>query len=219
MSFRQHLASRASEVGLALEDSVAERMDIYYSLLSRWNKKINLTSIDLDSLSDAGMDRLFVEPLLAAPYVPHDSLDWIDLGSGGGSPAIPLKLVKGAARLTMIESRSRKAAFLREAARQLGLTDVVVMAERFESSLEQPQRAASADLLTVRAVRVDDQLRKVTKHLLRDGGRLLVFASNEPGGIENMGGLRRAQTVQLPGSGASTLSIFVRDDSVRPRPS
>ena len=60
-------------------------------------------------------------------------LAWFDLGSGGGSPAIPLKLVRPDARLTMVESKTRKAAFLREAVAQSGAADAAEVAdERFE---------------------------------------------------------------------------------------
>ena len=74
----------------------ADSLDAYYRLLARWNRTINLTALSLDPLADEALDRLFIEPLAAAPYI-REALDvtplsvWFDLGSGGGSPAIPLK--------------------------------------------------------------------------------------------------------------------------------
>jgi 16S rRNA (guanine527-N7)-methyltransferase len=101
------------------------RLVTYFDLLFRWNQKINLTSL---TNIDEAIDRLLLEPVAAARELAH-SPSIIDLGSGGGSPAIPLALALSAPRLVMVESRSRKAAFLREAVRELGMNAVVEVAK------------------------------------------------------------------------------------------
>src|SRR5262249_55067944 len=97
-----------------------------------------------------------------------------DLGSGGGSPAIPMKIALATARLTLIESRSRKVAFLREVVRLLDLRDVVVEEGRVDQFVA---RANAADLVTVRGVRLNDVVADSAAKLLREDGVLTVFQS------------------------------------------
>src|SRR6185312_5103916 len=99
--------------------------------------------------------RLFIEPLAAARVIDDSWTPWVDVGSGGGSPAIPLKLVRPALNLTLVESKARKAAFLREVVRELGLTGASVETSRFEELASRPEAQASTGLLTLRAVRID----------------------------------------------------------------
>ena len=130
--FTTRLTRRAARVGLFLNDDLVERLATFYALLSRWNQKINLTSL---SDPDEAIDRLILEPLLAARYVPPAATGFMDIGSGGGSPAIPLKLAIPHLQLTMVEAKTRKSAFLREAARQLDLGSTQVETTRVEELL------------------------------------------------------------------------------------
>jgi 16S rRNA (guanine527-N7)-methyltransferase len=173
--FRDRLDHRAGQAGISVPDEAVEALESYLRVLSKWNARINLTALPLTPPSDEALDRLLVEPLAAARSVPDGPFSWVDLGSGGGSPAIPLKIVKPALRLTMVESRTRKAAFLREAVRAIGLTDALVAEARFEDYASQPEIADTAALVTVRAVRADHVLFDVAARLLRNGGRLLMF--------------------------------------------
>jgi 16S rRNA (guanine527-N7)-methyltransferase len=124
--FGPRLAGRASEFGLTLSQPQLAQLEAYVRLLERWNTRINLTALHLHPLSDHALDRLLLEPLVAAKHVADSAISWIDLGSGGGSPAIPLKILRPRLRLTMVESVGKKAAFLREAVRTLALADVDV---------------------------------------------------------------------------------------------
>lgn len=150
----------------------------YVDLLVKWNKKINLTSLDIDPLTDAAIDRLIVEPVIASGFVPRPDLSVIDLGSGGGSPAIPFKLQIHDSTIRLVESRSRKCAFLREAVRHLGLDRATVEESRFELLNQRRHLAHSADLITVRAVRVDDDLVDLVRWLLSPGGLIFRFATS-----------------------------------------
>ena len=175
--FRERLEERVAAAGLTLDAAAAECMERYYRVLTRWNASINLTSLELDPPTAAALDRLFVEPLLAAEFVPRTPLVWLDLGSGGGSPAIPLKVVRPAASLTMVDSVAKKGVFLREACRTAGLSDVVVKTARIED-LPGLLAGVRADLLTVRAVRMDSKVMKTANHLLKQGGWLLHFGAD-----------------------------------------
>src|SRR4051794_7597021 len=190
IEFRDRLARRTRRAKAPIALNMLEPLEGYYRLLAHWNAKINLTALPLDPPTDETFDRLLVEPLGAAKQIPtHTPAVWFDLGSGGGSPAIPLKIARPALRLTMIESKERKGAFLREAVRALALPDVAVETSRFEDVARQPAFAETADYVTVRAVRLDDELFELTGGMLKPGGRLLLFrpahsASPCPTGFE-----------------------------------
>jgi len=176
--FRERLLKRAKRADLAIDPTVVDRLETYYRLLARWSAKINLTAFPMEELTDRALDRLLVEPLAAARFVPEAAVNWFDLGSGGGSPALPLKFARPAARLTMVESKTRKAAFLREAVRALQLVGAAVEHSRFEEVAEREATRGRADLVTVRAVRVDGGLLDATATLLAPGGRLFLFISD-----------------------------------------
>jgi 16S rRNA (guanine527-N7)-methyltransferase len=178
-AFQLQLTRRASAAGIDLPTTLCEQLEAYYRLLAHWNETINLTALPLDPLTDEALDRLLIEPLAGARYVSGDAPSWFDLGTGGGSPAIPLKLAKPQAVLTMVESRYRKAAFLREASRSLSLSSTNVETERIENVAANSANAATADLVTVRAVRADEILFSAMRTLLKPGGRALLFGAQD----------------------------------------
>jgi 16S rRNA (guanine527-N7)-methyltransferase len=169
--YRRRLVRRARRANISLVSETADRLASYLELLAVWNRRINLTALDDP---DAAVDRLILEPLLAARHVPVGSRV-IDIGSGGGSPAIPLKIAVGNIALTMIESKVRKGAFLREAVRTLGLDKVVVEVRRYEELLANPAMHESTDVVTVRAVRVEASVLVSLQAFLRVGGQVLWF--------------------------------------------
>ncbi|HEX3645196.1 MAG TPA: 16S rRNA (guanine(527)-N(7))-methyltransferase RsmG [Vicinamibacterales bacterium] len=185
-------------------------LEAYFELLAHWNARINLTALPLDPPTDEAFDRLLVEPLAAARQIPtHTPSVWFDLGSGGGSPAIPLKIARPALKLTMVESKERKGAFLREAVRALGLADAQVETARFEAVAEKVTFANSADVVTVRAVRTDGQLFDSAARMLKNGGQLLMFRpSHSPN--PDPTGFKHVSTVQLIDVPQSFLTVYRR---------
>ena len=166
------LLERGRLAGVDIPQPLSTQLAAYYDLLVRWNRTINLTSL---SDPDAAIDRLLLEPVMAARALPH-SPRLMDLGSGGGSPAIPLALALAAPRLVMVESRARKAAFLREAAREVGI-EAVVESARFEDLAAQGTYDATADVLSIRAVRMDESALAIAERFIRPGGLLALFTS------------------------------------------
>ena len=169
---RARLASRSAAAALSLTEPLAGKLLTYYELLQRWNRKINLTA--LSNLDDS-IDRLLLEPVAAAAALPHSGR-LTDLGSGGGSPAIPLALATSASSLVMVESRARKAAFLREAVRELELNGSVEHA-RFEELSARPEHRHASDLVSIRAVRIDSPALTAAIAFLTSGGRIALFES------------------------------------------
>jgi 16S rRNA (guanine527-N7)-methyltransferase len=172
--FRERLSRRARKARVRVPEEVFASLETYYRLLAQWNVKINLTALPLQAPTDATFDRLFIEPLLAAELVNDVPETWLDLGSGGGSPALPLKMVRPSLTLTLVESKTRKAAFLREVVRVLKLPGTEVANMRFQ---ELPTPTLAADLVTVRAIRLDRILLDESARLLRVGGRMLFFGT------------------------------------------
>jgi 16S rRNA (guanine527-N7)-methyltransferase len=119
----------------------------FESLLKRWNPKINLVSpstlLDIQS-------RHIEDSLQLLDLAPDQIRTWVDFGSGGGLPGLPIAIVAAASRpgmtMTLVESDKRKSAFLREASRQLGL-NVRVVDKRLEDV-----EPLHADVISARAV-------------------------------------------------------------------
>ncbi|MEQ1727070.1 MAG: 16S rRNA (guanine(527)-N(7))-methyltransferase RsmG [Vicinamibacterales bacterium] len=170
---RERLAVRFEMAGVAVDPSILAGLERYLDLLARWNARINLTALPVQPPTDAALDKLLVEPLVAAPFYPSQAGGWIDLGSGGGSPALPLRLACRSGALALVESRERKCAFLREAVRVLGLERTTVTTARFEVL----QVASPVDVVTVRAVRVDAEMEGLVCRILRVGGLLFCFGT------------------------------------------
>lgn len=151
------------------------RLEAYYRLLTAWNTKINLTGLKLAEFSPEALDRLLIEPLVAAKYVAGNAARMLDIGSGGGSPAIPLALAVTRLRLLMVESKTRKAVFLREAIRALEMSGAEVVTARFEELLTRPDLHEAHDLMTVRAVRVETRTLMALQAFAKPGGQLFLF--------------------------------------------
>ena len=206
------LADRATHAGLVIPEPLASQLTVYYQVLSHWNRKINLTSL---SDADEAVDRLLLEPVAAAAYLPRQT-DLIDLGSGGGSPAVPLALTLQASCLVMVESRVRKAAFLREVLRELGLSGSVE-STRFEDLALRPEFAGQFGILSVRAVRLDAPLFAAVSKLLRADGLAALFrtvqAEDPPQGLPAT--LRRLWSRQLIRASHSALTLLQKTPDSR----
>jgi 16S rRNA (guanine527-N7)-methyltransferase len=114
------LNSLLAEAGLpALDSDLSVRFANYLALLLRWNRKVNLTSVrDEDGI----LRRHFIESIACSDALPTWIGTLLDFGSGGGFPGIPIALCRPEIAVTLAESQNKKAAFLREAVRTLGIS-------------------------------------------------------------------------------------------------
>lgn len=170
-------------MSLELAPGVLEGLEAYYLELARWNRKINLTAFELvDDGTDESVDRLLIEPVVAAKHILGGAKSLLDIGSGGGSPAIPLKLARPDLALTMVEVKVRKSVFLRQIARLLKLERTAVENARFEELLARPELHEAADVVSIRAVKLDVSTLVSVQAFLKPGGHLLNFTSTlDPG--------------------------------------
>jgi 16S rRNA (guanine527-N7)-methyltransferase len=207
---KTRLSRRAAKSGLFLPEELSERLLAYYELLARWNRKINLTALDDP---DQAIDRLLLEPILAARYLPSAGVRIMDVGSGGGSPAIPLKLAAPLSGLTMVEVKARKSAFLREAVRTLDLKDTVVETSRYEELLARPELHEAFGVLSLRAVRVELRSLMTLQAFLKPGGMMFMFRGpsgpKEPNSLPT---LRWLETYPLVESLQSRLTVLQKSD-------
>lgn len=204
--FRTRLIKRAAKAGLFLPEQLSGRLTAYYDLLFRWNRKINLTAL---SDADEAIDRLLLEPLIAAKHFPSAIVAVMDVGSGGGSPAIPMKLAVSGSSLTMVEVKARKAAFLREAVRSLALDRTVVETSRYEELLARPELHEAFDVLSLRAVRVEVRTLLTLQAFIKPAGLLFMFRGpSGPDSPDLVPPLRWVTTVPLVEALQSRLTVI-----------
>jgi len=126
---RQKLAGVA-----AVSDDVVAKLFQHYELLLRWNKVLNLTSID--SLDEA-VERHYCEAIFLAVHLPPEPMRIADIGSGGGFPGIPVAVLRPDCEVTLIESHQRKSVFLKEDTRSLvNVRVLAIRAEQVEGSFD-----------------------------------------------------------------------------------
>ena len=120
------------ELALELPAEARERLLKYVALLAKWNRTYNLTAIR-DPL--AMVQNHLLDSLAVLPHLPLSTAEArvADVASGAGLPGIPLALARPRWRVALVESNQKKAAFLRQAAIELGLANVEVHEGRVET--------------------------------------------------------------------------------------
>ena len=199
---------RAGLRALGLDaDALAPRLLDYLALLARWNRAYNLTAIR-DPRQMVTMHLL--DSLAMHPFVGDGTL--ADLGTGPGLPGIPLAIAKPGLQVTLVESNGKKARFLREAVRQLGLSNARVAESRAEA-LDEPAAYAN---LTARALATLAGIVEVGGHLLQPGGRLLamkgVVPHDEIAALPAGWRTEAAHPLSVPGLDAERHLVIVRRD-------
>jgi 16S rRNA (guanine527-N7)-methyltransferase len=182
--FSDRVRRRARKADVLPSSDLLGQLEAYFRLLEAWNAKINLTALDLQRDPDKAVDRLLIEPLVAVRHLDARVARAIDIGSGGGSPAIPMKLARPEISFTLVEAKTRKCAFLREAGRQLKV-EFRVETARYEMLLSQPELHEAFDALTMRAVRVEPRVLVSLQALLKPGGEFFLFRGPSGGEVES----------------------------------
>jgi len=156
-----------------LPPSQLDQISTYIDLLLRWNARINLTAIrhpeeivtrhfgESFFLARHLFPASVAQTLAGAPLIAHSAMSGtpphpsrvLDIGSGAGFPALPLEIWAPHLHLTLVESNHKKAAFLREVARALTLTNINVITDRAEIlATRLGPGFPHADIVTLRAV-------------------------------------------------------------------
>ena len=162
----------AGLLALRLDPALAEPLTRYLALLLRWNAAYNLTAIrDPREM----VTKHLLDSLAMAPFVASVST-LADLGAGAGLPGIPLAIAMSGLRVTLVESNGKKARFMREAVRTLGLGN----AEVAESRIEALNRPNAFMAITARALATLPQILNLGGHLLAADGVLLAMKGARP---------------------------------------
>jgi|SRR5947209_18544281 len=173
----------------------------HFELLLKWNKRLNLTRI-IDPLEAAKLH--YAESLFAAQFIkPGDRV--IDVGSGAGFPGIPLAIVSSQAEFTLLESHGKKAVFLRESIRAVGLTNTTTALARFE------EYQITENILTSRAIEGFESLLPAFFGIA-PVQRLLLFLGNQNTACATdiAGAAWQCEAVTLPSGSDRSLLIATR---------
>ncbi|HTW47854.1 MAG TPA: 16S rRNA (guanine(527)-N(7))-methyltransferase RsmG [Acidobacteriaceae bacterium] len=183
-----------------LTPAAIARFEAYLALLVKWNARINLTA---DRDPEQIVRRHFAECIFAAEHLPEGVHTLLDYGSGAGLPGIPIAICRPLLTVSLAESQSRKAAFLREAVRTLELT-----AEVWDRRVEDLPAARVFDCVTLRAVDRMAEACAAAVARLAPGGRLLVFTTRKAeSGLDAIPGLGWEPDVPIPGSDQGVLRL------------
>lgn len=127
---RQELASGIQRLGLVLDAAQQEQLLAYLSLLIKWNKAYNLTAVrDPNEM----VSRHLLDSLSILPQVQPLGARWLDVGSGGGMPGVPLAIAFPERQFTLLDSNGKKTRFLTQVKLELKLANLSVVNERVEA--------------------------------------------------------------------------------------
>ena len=222
-------AASAGQATAVLSAGQLQTISTYIDILIRWNARINLTAV---RQPEQIVTRHFGESLLAARHLfPGTQTTWgqprspagryvegavpaevssaphlIDVGSGAGFPGLAIKIYAPHIPLTLIESKQKKATFLREVARRLTLTDVDVFAGRAEHF------SAQAEVVALRAIERFEAVLPIAARLVAPFGRLalLIGGAQVDRAIELTPDFRWTDPIPIPLSCSRVLLIGLR---------
>ena len=165
------MVSAAREIGLTIGEIHAEQFMRYLAHLIEWNKAINLTAIinPNEIIVKHFIDSLGA--LIATNFPQHGVV--LDVGSGGGFPGIPLKIVRSDIRLILVEPVQKKCSFLNSVIGLLKLHDVSTFNGTIEQYAKWPLRHI-IDTVVVRALKYEE-MRKYIPELLTSNGKIVLY--------------------------------------------
>ena len=199
-----------AEHNVKIDEREVGLFETYYQNLISWNQKFNLTAI-----TDKGevVVKHFLDSVIAQRYFPYGA-SVVDVGSGAGFPAIPLKIVRGDIDITMLEALNKRVNFLQDTLAVLDLPGKALHL-RAEEAAYGPMRE-SFDVATARAVTNTKQLVQYLLPLVKVGGSAILYKGAEiedelkeaEGAVKTLGGMiSRVDRVDFAGLGRSIVVI------------
>jgi 16S rRNA (guanine527-N7)-methyltransferase len=194
------LEEAASRFKTHLSPGTISALSVYLAELDRWRRRVNLTGmLSAEELTDHVM-----ESLAGSPLVP-DRAELLDIGSGAGVPGIPLAVLRPDIRVTLLEPRGKRMAFLQHVRRVLALENLLALEGRTERLPE-----ASWNVATTRGV---GRLSSVVGagSFLSPGGLLLVWTTAPDALAAALAGrFRLVKALPLPASRRKQIAMFRR---------
>ena len=222
----EQLVTGASLLGIEFTSEKVNAFQTYYQELTDWNSRINLTAITdfQDVQVKHFLDSLTVAIALPQPLSANFRL--IDVGSGGGFPGLPLKIVFPRVQLVLLESTNKKAEFLRHMVQVLALEDAGVVSSRAEEAARLPEYRQQFDVAVTRGLAEMAVLAELTLPFCRVGGRLIAQKKGDIGqeldrsrkAIDILGGrLSEVKSIAIPNFNDRRCLVIV--EKVRDTPS
>lgn len=169
LSFFEFIQTVDNKV-FVVDKTKKERFDLFYRLLVDWNSKINLISRNEKNI----LDRHFLNSACVAHFIKFNPQDKIaDIGSGGGFPAIILKILFPDSNFVLIESIRKKCDFLSQAIVALDLKKIEVINDRAEKISSEKRLNKSFDYVTARAVSQLNDLIVLSRPFLKKEGKMV----------------------------------------------
>ena len=153
-----------------ITDSQAEKYEKYYELLIFYNSKFNITAI---TEKNEVILKHFIDSALGVDKIKGKKL--IDVGSGGGFPAIPLKIMNDNLDITLLEATGKKCEFLKAVIKELNLSNVQVINGRAEDLAKNSEYRESFDVCTARAVARLNTLSEYCMPFVKVGGTFVSY--------------------------------------------
>lgn len=205
-ALRAMLASGVEELALDLNNGQIDNMIAYLTLLSKWNSVYNLTAIrDPKEM----VRQHLLDSLSAAPAF-KDAKNILDVGAGGGLPGMMLAITYPQAKVSMIDTVSKKTAFLTQAKAELGLKNVTVHTGRVEAL----QVKDAFDVITSRAFSELVNFVNWSGHLLAEGGQFIamkgVQSQQEMDNLPPGWHVDKLQALTVPGLQAERHLVFIK---------
>ena len=176
MSYPQwpgQLRDGLAAMNLSLSDSQQQQLLAFLALLNKWNKAYNLTAVrDPDEM----VSRHLLDSLSVVPFVAEGGRNWLDVGSGGGMPGVPLAIMFPELAFTLLDSNGKKTRFLTQVKLELKLANVDVVHSRVEQ-FEPPQPFTD---ITSRAFSSLEDFANWTRHLGDEDSRWLAMKGVQP---------------------------------------
>jgi 16S rRNA (guanine527-N7)-methyltransferase len=209
------LEDAARKLGIDVGTAAVERLARFLDLLAVWNRRVHLTGER--SLSSLVRNHT-IDSLAPAPHIPRTGLV-VDIGSGAGFPGIVIGCLRPDVEIVLIESRRRRASFLREAIRAIPLRAARALEMRAEEAATDPELAGRAAVAIARALRLDVFL-ALAAPLLAPYGTAIAMQTPRTAGLargralEHGFRLAARRDYGLPGGAARTLLFFDRGSPV-----
>ena len=165
------LARGLATLGIVLPAAAGDKLMAYAALLQKWNRTYNLTALRDPAQA---VSHHLLDSLAVLPFVPAGRL--LDVGSGGGMPGIPLAIAWPDLPVTLLDSNSKKSAFLQQAAIELALSNISVHGGR----VEQYHPSVGFSAITARAFSELADFVRLSRHLLAADGRWLALKGVRP---------------------------------------
>ena len=203
--YNKGMKNTFNKYGINLNEKQVNAFEIYYQTLIEYNEKFNITAI---TEREEVIVKHFVDSALGCGKVCGQT--HIDIGSGGGFPALPLKILNDNVKLFLVEATGKKCEFLKEVVKRIGLSDVTIINARAEDLAKDLNFREQFDVCTARAVARLNTLCEYCIPFVKVGGSFVAYKGDS---VEEVSESQKA--VKILGGKLKENYIYSLDDAKR----